>query len=241
MVKTNSITAELRMKTEKMDRNKSDVMQKGQKIWHFLAHMCLVLPLLFGLTACGWFGGDELPPAPTDIDQPVDELIGYTLGPLDTISINVWEAPEFSTSVPIRPDGKITLPLMPEIQAAGLQPSELASNLEDILVEFVQEPIVTVSVTSFGGPFDRRIRVVRQATGVQVVSYRQQMTMLDAMIEVGGLSDFDNGNKAKLSRNTAEGLKEYNLRLTDLMRKGDQTKNVPVLPGDTIYIPEKWF
>jgi polysaccharide export outer membrane protein len=181
--------------------------------------------------------GPTYPPAPREAASP-DYL--YVIGPLDSVNIIVWRNPELSMSVPVRPDGKITVPLVEDLPALGKNPTELARDIEKALAKYIRDPIVTVIVTNFQGPYDQTIRVIGEAARPQTLAYRQQMTVLDVMIAVGGLTDFADGNAASLFR-TAEGGKLYSIRLRDLVKRGDITANVDVKPGDILIIPQSWF
>ena len=179
----------------------------------------------------------KYPPAPTNAASP---NYNYLIGPLDTVNIIVWRNPDLSTSVPVRPDGKITVPLVEDLPALGKDPTQLARDIEKVLSKYVREPIVTVIVTSFVGPYNQQIRVVGEAAHPQALPYRQEMTLLDVMIAVGGITDFADGNEAKILR-AADGNKLYSVRLKDLLRRGDVTANVDVKPGDVLIIPQSWF
>jgi len=185
------------------------------------------------LAACG----TAHPPAPS-VGATADYK--YVIGPLDTVNIVVWRNPELSMSVPVRPDGRITTPLVEDVQALGKNPAELARELEKALSKFIRDPVVTVIVSSFNGPFAEQIRIIGEAAKPQAVSYRQNMTVLDVMIVVGGLTDFANGNKAVLVRGSEQG-KQYSVRLADLVRRGDISANVDMRPGDILIIPQSWF
>ena len=177
------------------------------------------------------------PPAPQVAATP-DYL--YKIGPLDSVSVNVWRNPEISTSVPVRPDGKITAPLIEDLPAIGKDPTTLARDIERALSKYIRDPVVTVIVTGFNGPYPEQIRVLGEATKPQALSYRQGMTLLDLMIAVGGLTDFADGNNASIMR-TSEGGKQYAVRLKDLVKRGDISANVDVKPGDILLIPQSWF
>ena len=143
-------------------------------------------------------------------------------------------------SVPVRPDGKITAPLIEDLVALGKDSTTLAREIEKQLSKYVREPIVTVIVTGFVGPYSEQIRVVGEAAKPQALPYKQNMTLLDVMIVVGGLTDFADGNKAVLLR-TSDGNKQYSVRLRDLVKRGDFSANVDVKPGDVLIIPQSWF
>jgi polysaccharide export outer membrane protein len=179
----------------------------------------------------------SFPPAPRDAATPDYK---YVIGPLDTVNIIVWRNPELSMSVPVRPDGKITTPLVEDVPALGKDATTLARDLEKALAKYIRDPVVTVIVTTFVGPFDQTVRVIGEAAKPQTLAFRQQMTLLDVMIAVGGLTDFADGNAATILR-TAEGGKVYSVKLRDLIRRGDFSANVDVKPGDILIIPQSWF
>lgn len=166
----------------------------------------------------------------------------YQIGPGDVLNIFVWRNENISATVPVRPDGKISIPLVEDMVAVGKTPTRLGRDIELALSQFVKSPSVTVIVTNFVGTFDRQIRVVGQATSPRAISYRNNMTLLDVVIEVGGLTEFAAGNKAKLVR-TIGGGKEvsYTVRLKDLVDRGDISANMKVYPGDILIIPESRF
>ncbi len=143
-------------------------------------------------------------------------------------------------TVPVRPDGRISTPLVEDLPALGKNPAELARDLEKALSKFIRDPVVTVIVNNFNGPFDEQIRIIGEAAKPQAVAYRQNMTVLDVMIVVGGLTDFADGNKAVLVRGAEQG-KQYQVRLGDLVRRGDISANVDMRPGDVLIIPQSWF
>jgi len=164
----------------------------------------------------------------------------YTLGPGDAITINVWKHQELSATVPIRPDGRYSSPLIEDMQAAGKTPTQLGKDVSAKLAEYIEEPIVTVIVNSVGNIGDQNIRVLGQATQPRSLSYSQGMTLLDVMVAVGGLTEYADGNRAKLIRKENNQNASYKLRLKDLLN-GKVQADRPVLPGDTIIIPESWF
>jgi polysaccharide export outer membrane protein len=181
--------------------------------------------------------GTTLPPAPTSAATP---QYRYLIGPLDTVSVIVWRNPELSMAGPVRPDGRISVPLVEDIQAQGRNPTDLARDIEKALSKFIRDPVVTVMVTGFQGPYSEQIRVIGEAQRPQSVPYRQNMTLLDVMVLVGGLTDFADGNAAVLVRG-AEGGKQYSVRLRDLVKRGNIAANVDVKPGDVLIIPQSWF
>lgn len=177
------------------------------------------------------------PPAPSAAASPD---YNYVVGPGDVVNIVVWRNPELSMSVPVRPDGKISAPLVEDMPAMGKDTTTLARDMEAALGKFIREPVVTVIVTSFVGPYSEQIRVVGEAAKPQTIPYKQKMTLLDVMIIVGGITDFADGNSTTLLR-TAEGSKQYNIRVKDLIKRGDVSANVEVKPGDVLIIPRSWF
>jgi polysaccharide biosynthesis/export protein len=179
----------------------------------------------------------NLPPAPKDAATTEYK---YVIGPGDQLNIVVWRNPELSGLIPVRPDGKISSPLIEDMVAQGKNPSELAREMEARLKRYIQDPVVTVVIQQFNGPNTEQIRVVGQAAKPQALPYRQNMTLLDVMISVGGITDFAAGNRAVLMR-ASEGNKQYNVRLRDLLKRGDVSANVEMRPGDVIIIPESWF
>jgi polysaccharide export outer membrane protein len=176
------------------------------------------------------------PPAPRDLSA-ID--YDYVIGPLDTLNIVVWRNPELSLAVPVRPDGKVTAPLVADVQASGKTASQLSRELEQSLGKFIRDPVVSVIVTTFVGPASEQIRVIGEATKPQVIAYRKNMSVLDVMIQCGGLTDFADGNAASIYR--ASDGKSYSVRLRDLVKRGDITANVAMRPGDVLIIPQSWF
>ena len=177
------------------------------------------------------------PPAPT---RAAESDYRYVIGPGDSLNIIVWRNPELSSTVPVRPDGRITTPLVEDIQAVGRNPTELARDIEKALAKFVRDPVVTVVVSGFQGAVSEQIRVIGEAAKPQSISYRQNMTVLDVMVAAGGLTQFADGNRAVLVR-AAENNKPYTVRLNDLIKRGDISANVEVKPGDVLIIPQSWF
>jgi polysaccharide export outer membrane protein len=180
------------------------------------------------------------PPPPPVTDAPVP---AYVIGPGDGLAIFVYRAPELSADIPVRPDGRISLPLVPDITAAGRTPTQLAAEIQTRLNEYVRDPLVTVIVRSFVGPTTRQIRVIGEAAQPKAIPYREGLTVLDVMIEVGGLTRFAAGNRAEIVRRQPGGgpAQGFRVRLSDLVRGGDVTADVPMQPGDTLIIPQSWF
>lgn len=177
------------------------------------------------------------PPAPTNAGT---QDYSYIIGPGDGLNIMVWRNPELSMQVPVRPDGKISAPLIDEMVAQGKNSVEIARDIEKQLSKYVRDPVVTVIVTGFVGPFSEQIRVVGEAAKPQFLPYKQKMTLLDVMIAVGGLTDFAAGNSATILR-SSEGNKQYSVRLKDLIKRGDVSANVEMRPGDILIIPQSFF
>jgi polysaccharide export outer membrane protein len=184
----------------------------------------------------------ELPTAPF---VPPAGQVGenYTIGPLDSLTVFVWRNPELGASVQVRPDGRITLPLVNEIVAAGKTPAKLSDDVRDALATYIADPMVSVIVNNFSGTFSQQIRIVGAAEKPAAVAYRSDMTLLDAMIAVGGLSEFAAGNRAKLIRADprTKRQQEYRLRIDSLLKRGEIKYNVKLEPGDVIIIPESVF
>ncbi|MFM8356745.1 MAG: XrtA/PEP-CTERM system exopolysaccharide export protein [Gammaproteobacteria bacterium] len=179
---------------------------------------------------------------------PVGDAIGqsvsndYLIGPGDTLRVFVWRNPDISATVPVRPDGKISTPLVEDMIAVGKSPSRLARDIEEVLKEYIKSPKVNVIVEQFVGTFGEQIRVVGQAAEPKSLPYRDSMTLLDVMIEVGGLAPFAAGNRARVVRKSADGsAEEIKVRLDDLLNKGAIDQNIAVKPGDVIIVPESVF
>jgi polysaccharide export outer membrane protein len=167
----------------------------------------------------------------------------YVIGPLDELTVFVWRNPELGAQVQVRPDGRITTPLITDMPAVGKTPSMLAEDLKLQLSQYIQEPLVSVIVNKFAGTFSQQVRIVGATGKPASIPYRANMTVLDALIAVGGLSEYASGNRSKLIRFNKEIGKqqEYGLRLSDLLKKGDSKANVMLMPGDVIIIPESSF
>lgn len=165
----------------------------------------------------------------------------YLVGAGDVLNIFVWRNPEVSGSFVVRPDGMITTSLVEDIKVTGKTPTELARSIEEILGTYLRDPIVTVTVNKFIGPFSEQIRVIGEAATPQAINYTQHMTLLDVMIQVGGLTEFANGNNAVLVRIENGQQKQYDIMIDNLLKDGEISANVDMLPGDIIIIPEAWF
>jgi len=196
--------------------------------------MWVLAALVFAVAGCAT---SSFPPAPVSAST---QDYSYVIGPGDALNIIVWRNPELSLSVPVRPDGKITTPLVDELVVQGKNSVDVAREIEKLLGKFVRDPVVTVIVTGFVGPYSEQVRVVGEAAKPQVLAYRQQMTLLDVMIAVGGLTDFAAGNNATILRGGKDG-KQYSVRLKDLIKRGDISANVEMRPGDILIIPQSFF
>jgi polysaccharide export outer membrane protein len=198
----------------------------------WLAFFAIVFPVFF-LGGCKTF-----PPL-----SPDDKYIAhdYLIGPGDNVDIIVWRNPEVSMAVPVRPDGKITTPLVEDLPASGKTSTQLARDIEVALSKYIQQPVVTVIVTEFVGPYTEQVRVIGEAAKPQALPYREEMTLMDVLIEVGGMTEFAAGNKARIVRNVDGKQQQFSVRLDDLIRDGDITANVPVRQGDVLVIPESFF
>ena len=200
--------------------------------WSVIGLVALVL----GLGGCA--KGTVYPPLAepgSGIDTP------YLIGPGDTINIVVWRNPDLSMSVPVRPDGKISTPLVEDLWASDKTATQLARDIEKVLAKYIQSPVVTVIVTSFVGPYSQQIRVIGEAAKPQALAYRENMTLLDVMIAVGGITDFADGNKASIVRTRGGKTQQFGVRLTDLVRGGGLSANVAMRPGDVLIIPQSFF
>ena len=195
------------------------------------------------LAGCAGGGNTELPPATFVAMQegPGEE---YVIGPLDQLTIHVWRNPELGAEkIQVRPDGRITIPLVKDMPAVGKTPSMLEEDIRLQLSQYIEDPLVSVIVNEFAGTFSQQIRIVGATAQPASLPYRANLTVLDAMIAVGGLSEFAAGNRAKLLRFDKQlgRQREYALRLTDLLKRGDSKANVLLQPGDVIIIPESTF
>ena len=208
-------------------------MFKNRSNLSFGARWLVMALAILTLASCS----TTYPPAPA---AAASADYNYIIGPGDNVNIVVWRNPELSMSVPVRPDGKITAPLVDDLQAMGKDPSTLARDLEKELGKFIRDPVVTVIVTNFVGPYSEQIRVVGEAARTQTLAYKQKMTVLDVMIAVGGITDFADGNRATILR-PSENNAQYSVRLKDLVKRGDVSANVDMKPGDILIIPQSWF
>ena len=195
-----------------------------------------VLVALFGLVLSGCYA--NYPPAPFLVEAFEPQ---YLIGPGDQVNIQVWRNPELSMTVTVRPDGKVTTPLVEDLPASGRTPTQLAREIEKSLAKYVQSPVVTVIVAGGIGPYSEQIRVLGEAAKPQALPYREHMSLLDVMITVGGITDFAAGNRASILRTVGGRKEQFGVRLWDLLKGGDLTANVAVRPGDVLIIPQSFF
>ncbi len=208
---------------------------------HGYMYRLLILNAVF-LALFGCTNVPTLPQATPRASLTVDvNNYQYLIGPGDVLTIFVWRNPEISGQFIVRPDGKVTTSLVEDIDVAGKTPTLLAREIEDQLSVFINSPRVTVSVNNFSGPLSEQVRVIGEATNPSAVSYTEHMTLLDLMIAVGGLTEFADGNNAKLVRVIDGKYTSFEVEIDDLIKDGDIRKNVDMLPGDIIIIPEAWF
>jgi len=211
------------------------------KLVRLLATTALVSLMLGGCVGGGG-GATHLPPANFVANQegPGED---YIIGPLDELTIFVWRNPELGAHVEVRPDGRITTPLITDMPAVGKTPTMLQQDIQLQLSQYIQDPLVSVIVSKFAGTYSQQIRVVGATSKPASLPYRANMTVLDAMIAVGGLNEYAAGNRAKLIRYDKGSGKqrEYALRLGDLLKHGASNANVMLMPGDVIIIPESSF
>ena len=190
--------------------------------------------LLLALAGCS---AAPTPPPSAASAAPVS----YIIGPGDQLNVFVYDNPQLTADVPVRPDGRISTPLVQDIVAAGKTPAQLGKEIEGRLKEYVKDPHVTIIVRGFVGPLDQQIRVIGEATDPQAIPYRDGMTVLDVMIATKGLTRYAAGNRAVIVR-TANGRQQtIHVHLADLIKDGDISQNVAMRPGDTLIIPQSWF
>ncbi len=211
---------------------------KRQKL-HRSILMCCSLLIVSG---CSTQQLDTLPTATIhpSLTKDIDNY-KYLIGPGDSLNISVWGSPEASGTYTVRPDGMVSTALVDDLVVSGKTPTELSRELEKELSTYIRDPIVSVSVGGFVGPFSEQVRVMGEALEPRAIHYKEDMTLFDVMIEVGGLTDFADGNSARLIRVINNEQKQFVLKMDDLLRDGDIQANVDILPGDIIIIPEAWF
>lgn len=192
--------------------------------------------MVLGLSACS--NNRDLPPATVEMPE-VPPL--YQIGAGDSLTIFVWRNAELTTGVTVRPDGRISVPLIEDLYVEGKNPTELAREIETELAVYIQDPLVTIIVGGFVGTFPQQVRIVGEASQPQAILYRANMTLLDIIIQTGGLTEFADGNNTTLVRVEDGSMKEYRVRVDDLLNDGDISANVALLPGDILIVPETFF
>ena len=217
------------------DHLRGKIMRYGFSFLRSLA-MLSVIAGSFSVAACAPSG----PPAPPVSTVPT-ETARYIIGPGDSLQISVWHNQELSISVPVRPDGRISTPLVNDVVAAGRTPEQLGHDIEERLKKFVSDPTVTVIVSNFIGPYNQQVRIIGEAVTPKAIPFQAHMTVLDAMIAAGGLTPFASGNRTKIVRRIDGKEVSTTVRLTDLLKSGDLTANTDLRPGDIIIIPQSFF
>jgi len=202
----------------------------------FLTITCLIC-LTWVMSGCVGNNHPELP-STDEIDQTSYE---YSIGTGDLLNIFVWGYPDLGESIPVRPDGRITTKLVEDVPASGRTPSDLAREIEKEYATFVTNPVVTVSLAEFSGSQNQQVKIVSPGSEARSIPFSNDLTLLDVLIEIGGLTEIADGNNAVLVRKEGDSPKNYSLRVDDLIRKGDITANVDIKPGDIVLIPERWF
>ena len=213
---------------------------------------CLTRLAVALLIACVWFAppaaaqensaaADVPPPASTSVPAPAAAVgANYLIGPGDVLQVFVWRNPELSATVPVRPDGRISTPLVEDMVAVGKEPSTLARDIEKVLAEYIRSPQVNIIVSTPMGTLSQ-VKAVGQVRTPQGVPFREGMTVLDLVLAVGGMTEFAAGNRAKLVRRAGDGPTEIKVRLADIVNKGDLKQNVKLKPGDVLVVPESMF
>ncbi len=213
------------------------VAKEWRRRWRWTAALVMAVPALAGCHRGGVSEASAVRPA-----IGLAESAPYLIGPGDQLSVFVYQSPQLSVpNLSVRPDGRISLPLIPDIAAAGKTPTALSKDIEEKLKEYVKEPNVSVIVSGFFGPLDRQIRVIGEATEPLAIPYRDKMTVLDVMIQTKGLTRYAAGNSSVIVRDVDGARQTLKVRLSDLLRDGDIDQNVAMLPGDTLIIPQSWF
>ncbi len=197
----------------------------------------VALLALAGVSGCAAPGGTPAGAVSAVQAEPAP----YLIGPGDTLNVSVWHNPELTTTVPVRPDGRISTPLVDDETAAGKTPQQLGRDIETRLKKYVADPIVTVIVSNFVGAYGEQIRIVGEAVTPKSIPFLAHMTALDAMIAAGGLTPYAAGNRAKIVRRVDGKELDLNVRLSDLLKNGDMGANTDLRPGDIIIIPQSFF
>ncbi len=206
--------------------------------------MLFIGVLIGGLVGCAAAGKPHLPdPQRAEAGKSASVLVdAYKMDVSDVVQVSVWNSPDLSVSGPIRPDGKISLPLIGDVMAAGLEPEELAAVIQQRLSNYVKNPNVSIILTSLAGhEYLSRVRVTGAVESDVSIRYHQGMTVLDVVLEAGSLDLYADGNRAKLYRRTTDGSEAYDIRLDDIMKNGDMTTNIYLMPGDIVSVPERRF
>jgi len=216
----------------------------------FKIKMIVVLLSILSLISCSH------PPLDGEVELPSDYT--YIIGPGDSLEIFVWDNPDISRAVTVRPDGKINTPLLDDLLASGKTPSELARDIEKGLAKYVRDPLVAVMVNNFEGIYQQQVRIIGQISGgsgssgssgssggnrysAKSLPYRKEMTLLDLMIQIGGIGQYGDGNRSSIIRKIGEKQFQFGVKIDDLIEDGDLTKNVKILPGDILIVPEAFF
>jgi len=199
----------------------------------------LVAGIAFGLAACG--GPPNVVNIPPQDTSKLIALHNYEIGPGDGLDIFVWRNPELSARVAVRPDGRVSTPLIEDLEVTRKTPTAVAREIEGILGKYIQDPVVTVLVSSFSGPHTQQVRVIGEVGRSTVITYRENMTALDAIMAAGGLGGFAAGDRAVIARLTDKGYENIRLKADQLMKDGDLTANLFLKPGDTIFVPQSYF
>lgn len=200
----------------------------------WIAWLALVV---YGISGCS----SSLPRADQSVSASASETGEYLIGPGDTLEIFVWGQPDLSVTVPVRPDGRVSTPLIDDLVAVGKSPTQLADEMQEVLSEYLRSPEVNVIVQDFVGTFGSQIRVLGQVTDPGSIPFRERMTLLDVMMEVGGLTKFAAGNRSRLVRSADGSSVEYRVRVDDLVNKGRIEENIVMKPGDIVIVPEAIF
>ncbi len=201
--------------------------------------LCLFTLTILIVAGCQ---NNRLPEATTRVSLTSDvNNYRYLIGPGDSLTIFVWRNPEVSGNFLVRPDGKVTTALVEDLDVSGKTPTALAREIEEELSKYINNPRVTVSVTGFQGPLSEQVRVIGEATNPKAINYTEHMTLLDLMIAVGGLTEFADGDNAKLIRVVDGTKRSFDIEIDELIREGDISQNVDMLPGDIVIIPEAWY
>lgn len=202
----------------------------------------VALVLLLPCLALAQVGGKPTSPPAAEPGPPAQTVDPnqYVIGPGDTLQVFVWRNPELTATVPVRPDGKISTPLVEDMVAVGKTPSQLARDVEKVLSEYVRSPTVNIIVNQPMGAYSQ-IQVIGQVTKPGSLPYRAGMKVLDAVLDVGGLTQFASGNRAKIERLEGGHRREIRVKLDSLVNKGDMSQNLPLQPGDVLVVPESIF